>query len=120
MITKSKIESYLSNSTNNNQYAALATRDDDDITVTISNCSKTVETANKAANPIQISKDLGIVYEGATGHFLRPGTPAKNIRPTNNPIVPGLAHTSLISIKILIDAGCKVTYITEHVMISTE
>ena len=25
-------------------------------------------------------------------------------------IVPGLAHTSLISIKILCDAGCKVTY----------
>ena len=25
-------------------------------------------------------------------------------------IVPGLAHTSLISIKMLIDAGCSVTY----------
>ena len=79
-------ESYLSNSTNNNQYAALETRDDDDITVTVSNCSKTVETANKATKPIQISKELGIVDAGATGHFLQPGTPAKNIRPTNNPI----------------------------------
>ena len=30
-------------------------------------------------------------------------------------IVPGLEHMSLISIKIIIDAGCKVTYNTEHV-----
>ena len=35
-------------------------RDDDDITVAISNCSTPVETSNKATNPIQISKDLGI------------------------------------------------------------
>ena len=35
-------------------------------------------------------------------------------------IVPGLAHTSLISINNLIDAGCKVTYDTEHVKSSTE
>ena len=71
------------NSTNNNQYAALATRDHDNITVTISNCSKTVETANKAANPIHKSKELVIADAGATGHFLQPGTPAKNIRPTS-------------------------------------
>ena len=30
-------------------------------------------------------------------------------------VVPGLVHTSLISIKMIIDAGCKVTYDTEHV-----
>ena len=52
----------------------------------MSNFSKTVETANKAANPIQISKELGIADAGAMGHFLQPGTPAKNMRPTNNPI----------------------------------
>ena len=69
IITKSKIESYLSNSTNNNQYAALATRDDDNNTVTIRNCSTPVETANKDTNQIQISKELGIADEGATGHF---------------------------------------------------
>ena len=110
---------------------------------------KTVETANKVANPIQISKQLGISYAGATGHFLQLCTPAKNERTTNNPIstsqpdggklesthecetknpklsqaeraahiVPGLAHTSLISIKMLIDAGCKVTYNTEHLKV---
>ena len=32
-------------------------------------------------------------------------------------IVPGLVHTSLISIKILIYAGCRVTYDTEHVKV---
>ena len=86
IITKWKFESYLSESTNNNQYATLSTRDDDDITVAISNCSTPVDTANKATNPIQISKDLGIADSGATGHFLQPGTPAKTIRSTNNPI----------------------------------
>ena len=92
---------------------------------------------------------MGIVDAGATGHFLHPGTPAKNIRPTNNPIsisqpdggklkstheceidnpklpqaaraahiVPGLAHMSLISTKMLIYIGCKVTYDTEHVKV---
>ena len=92
---------------------------------------------------------MGIADAGATGHFLQPGTPAKTIRQTNNPIsisqpdggklesthefdidnpklpqsaraahiVLGLAHTSLISIKMLIDAGCKVTYDTKHVKV---
>ena len=119
------------------------------MTVTISNCSTKVETENKADNQIQISKELGIADAGATGHFLQPGTPAKNIRQTKNPIsisqpdggkfkstheceidnpklpqaaraahiVPGLAHTSLISIKMLIDAGCKVTYDTKYVKV---
>ena len=32
-------------------------------------------------------------------------------------IVPGLVHTSLVLIKMLIDAGCKVTYDTEHVRV---
>ena len=86
IITKSKIESYLSNPTNNNQYAALATRYDNYITVTISNSSAPVETTNKATNQIQISKELGIADAGATVHFLQPGTPTKNIIPTNDPI----------------------------------
>ena len=92
---------------------------------------------------------MGIADAGATGHFLQPVTPAKNIRPTNNSIsiiqpdggrlestreceidnpqlpqaarashiVPGLAHTSLVLIKMLIDAGCKVTYDTKHVKV---
>ena len=147
IITKSKFESYLSKSTNNNQYAALATSDDNYIKVTIRNSSTPVETSNNDTNPIQISKDFGIADAGATGHFLHPGTPAKNIRPTNNPIsishpdggklestheceidnpqltqaeraahiVPGLAHTYLVSIKMLIDAGCNVTYNTKHI-----
>ena len=131
------------------QYAALATRYDDYITVTISNSSAPVETTNKATNQIQISKELGIADAGATVHFLQPGKPAKNIRPTNDPIsisqpdggklesthkcdidnqklpqaaraahiVPGLAHTSLVSIRILIDTGCKVTYDTKHIKV---
>ena len=32
-------------------------------------------------------------------------------------IGPGLAHKSLVSIKMLIDAGCKVTYDTKHVKV---
>ena len=32
-------------------------------------------------------------------------------------IVSGLVHTSLISIKTFINAGCKVTYDTEHVKV---
>ena len=92
---------------------------------------------------------MGIADAGATGHFLQPGTPAKNIRRKDNligisqsdggklestheceienpklpqaaravHIVPGLAHISLISIKMLIDAGCKVTYNTDHVKV---
>ena len=139
----------MSDSTNNNQYAALATKDDDNITVAISNCSTPVETDNKATNKIQISKDLGISDAGSTGHFLQLGTPAKNIRPTNNPIsisqpdggklestheceidnpqlpqaartahiVPGLAHTFLVSIKMLIESGCNVTYDTKHIKV---
>ena len=31
--------------------------------------------------------ELGKAYAGATVHFLQPGKPAKNIRPTNNPII---------------------------------
>ena len=149
IITKWKFDSNLLNSTNNNHYSALTTRDYYEITVTICHFSTPVETANKATNPIQISKDLGISDAGATGHFLQPGTPAKNIRPKHNPIsisqpdggklestheceidnphlphaartahiVPGLAHTSLESIKMLIDTGCNVTYNTKHVKV---
>ena len=86
----------------------------------------------------------GIADAGATGHFLMPQVPVKNIKATNNPleialpdgkiinsthtceldipslppkarsahIVPGLKHASLISIKILCDAGCRVKYTT--------
>ena len=116
--------------------------DEDNVTVSTSNRSNNHEVDNKAARPIQISKDLGISDEGATGHFLQPGAPAINIIQTKNPIsisqpdggklestheceidnpqlphaarkahiVPGLAHTSLVSIKMLIDEGFFVTY----------
>ena len=132
----------MSNSTQNNQYAMLADIDDDDITIAASNKTKNKELANKATSPIQICKDMGIADAGATGHFLQPGAPAKNIKIASKPIsisqpdvkelistheceidnpdlpkaarkahiVPGLAHTSLVSIKMLIDAGCFVTY----------
>ena len=56
--------------------------DDDDVTVATSNRSHNHEVANKAARPIQISKDLGIADAGATGHFLLPGAPAINIKKT--------------------------------------
>ena len=120
----------------------LADIDDDDKTVAASNKSVDKEVAYKAASPIQISKDLGISYAGATGHFFQPGAPAIiNIKRTKNPIsisqpdggkiestheceinnpqlikavrkahiVSVLAYTSLVSIKMLIDAGCFVT-----------
>ena len=60
--------------------------DDDDVTVATSNRSQNHEVANKAARPIQISKELGISDAGATGHFLQPGAPAINIRKTKKPI----------------------------------
>ena len=53
---------------------------DDDVTVATSNRSQNHEVANKAARPIQISKELGIADAGATGHFLQPGAPSINIK----------------------------------------
>ena len=86
IITNSKFESYLSNSTHNNQYALLADMDDDDKTISASKESVDKEVAYKVASPIQISKYLGIADVGATGHFLQPGAPAINIKRTKNPI----------------------------------
>ena len=51
----------------------LADIDEDDKTVAASNKTKNKELA------IQICKDMGIADAGATGHFLQPGAPAKNI-----------------------------------------
>ena len=58
----------------------LAEIDDNDKTEAASNKTKTKELANKATSPIQIWKDTGIADAGATGHFLQPGAPAKNIK----------------------------------------
>ena len=91
---------------------------------------------------MNIAKNMAVADAGATGHFVLPGTPVKNVKVARHPlkinlpdgdcltsthtctldilwlpndakeahIVPGLAHASLMSIKILRDAGCKVTY----------
>ena len=96
----------------------------------------------EAANNIICNKHWGIGDAGATGTFLLPGAPVKNLRAATTPlkillpdggviksthqchldipwlpneatkahIVPGLAHTSLISIKQLCDNGCTVVY----------
>ena len=85
---------------------------------------------------------MAVADAAATGHFVLPGTPIKNVKIARHPlkinlpdgdcltsthtctldipwlpnkakeahIVPGLSHAALISIKILCDAGCKVTY----------
>ena len=62
----------------------------------------------RAKNPISISqpdgKKLVSTHECDTDN---PNLP-KAARKAH--IVPGLAHTSLVSVKMLIDAGCFVTY----------
>ena len=52
LITKSKFESYLSNTAHTNHYAILTNMDDEDVTVATSNRSQNHEVANKAARPI--------------------------------------------------------------------
>ena len=64
----------------------LADIDEDDKTVATSNKTENKELAYKATSPIQIGKDMGIVDEGATGHFLQPGAPSINIKRAINPI----------------------------------
>ena len=86
LITNSKFEKYLSDSTHKNQYAMVADMNDDEITVVANNKSIQKQLAQKAASPIDISLDLGIADAGATGHFLQPGAPAINIKRTKNPI----------------------------------
>lgn len=60
--------------------------DDAEITIIANNRSTCKQLAYEAASPIQISKDLGIVDAGATGHVLQSGAPAINIKRTENPI----------------------------------
>ena len=89
---------------------------------------------------------MAVSDTGATGNFLLPDTPVKNLRPETTPIKPtyqmgnksvqhirvkliiqtyqwqqgnytfyqGSAHTSLVSIKMLCDSGCAVTYDAEY------
>ena len=98
---------------------------------------------------IKIAVDQAIADAGATGHFMVPGAPVIDVKPTNKPliinlpdgetiksthtcrlnipwlpeeatrahIVPGLAHTSLVSISVLCDAGCKVSYDGKHCLV---
>ena len=98
---------------------------------------------------IKISVNQAIVYAGATGRVILPGSPLNNIQPETRPlvinfpygetlqsthtgnldivwipkeatrshIVPGLACTYLVSIKILCNAGWKVSYDKEKCLI---
>ena len=116
--------------------------DSDDITIVTSNTKRKNIAFTAPQSSINIPKDMTIADVGATGHFLQPGAPAINIKPTEKAIsmllphrerikstyeceliipslpqgakrahiVPKLAHTSLVSIKMLCDAGCRVTY----------
>ena len=91
---------------------------------------------------MNIAVNQAIIDSGATGHFILPGSPIKNINPETRPlvihlpdgmtlqythtgnlytpwipkaatqehVVPGLSHTSLVSINMVCDAGCKVSY----------
>ncbi|MCP4098314.1 MAG: hypothetical protein GY748_18945 [Planctomycetaceae bacterium] len=114
----------------------------DDETIVISNKKSKKSQFAFNIGDINIKKHHGIADAGATGHFLLPQAPVKNICPTTAPleialpdgktiksthtcdldipslppkarrahIVPGLKHASLISIKMLCDAGCHVEY----------
>ena len=110
----------------------LANKDDnDDDTVVISNKSQ------KAANidNDSLAVEYAISDSGATCHFLVKGAPVTKLQVADNPIsitisngksitytpwlpnhmteahiVPGLAHASLISTRIVFEAGCKVIF----------
>ena len=60
------------------------------------------------SNPISINLPDGSVIKST--HTCRINIPWLPESATRAHIVPGLAHTSLISIAVLCDAGCKVTY----------
>ena len=62
----------------------------------------------RTKNPISISQPDGGKLKST--HECEIDNPLLLKAATKAPIVPGLAHTSLVSIKILIDAGCFVTY----------
>ena len=62
----------------------------------------------KTKNPISISQPDGGKLEST--HKCEIDNPQLPQEARKSHIVPGLAHTSLISIKMLIDAGCFVTY----------
>jgi hypothetical protein len=61
-----------------------------------------------ATNPLVINLPDG--EKITSTHTCRLNLPWLPERARDAHIVPGLAHTSLVSIKILCDAGCKVTY----------
>ena len=60
------------------------------------------------SRPISINLPNGSVIKSTHTH--RINIPWLPERATRAYIVPGLAHTSLILIAVLCDAGCKVTY----------
>ena len=62
----------------------------------------------KTNNPISISQPYGGKLEST--HECEIDNPKLPQEARKAHIVPGLAHTSLISIKMMIDAGCFVTY----------
>ena len=59
-------------------------------------------------NPISISQPDGIKL--VSTHECEIDNPRLPKAARKAHIVPGLAHTSLVSVKMLIDAGCFVTY----------
>ena len=101
---------------------------------------------------IKIGVDFAIADAGATGHFLVPGAPVKNMVKAAYPlsinlpqgeviksthegvldipwlpaaarkahIVPDLVHSSLVSIRELCNAGCKVHYDGDYVNVIYE
>ena len=62
----------------------------------------------RTENPISISQPDGGKLEST--HECEIDNPQLPQAARKAHIVPGLAHTSLVSIKMLIDAGCFVTY----------
>ena len=62
----------------------------------------------RASNPISISQPDG--KKIVSTHECEIDNPNLPKAERKAHIVPGLAHTSLVSVKMLIDAGCFVTY----------
>ena len=73
-----------------------------------SNQAHQQSTQERKKNPISISQPDGGKLEST--HECEIDKPKLPQEARKAHIVPGLAHTSLISIKMLIDAGCFVTY----------
>jgi hypothetical protein len=71
-----------------------------------------VSDIKKATTPLTIHLPDGTTIQSTNTYLLRRPDLPRAARVAH--IVPGLSHSSLISIKVLCDAGCKITYDGDH------